>query len=438
MKSESFRFRLFLFATLLTSAGLIFPVAASGQSTDELVEVVRPAAERESSPSASLGELTILGVRSADWIRSFSSPPDVWLSHVPTAEPSEFFVCRLSHLSDSERTLLADAADGHWDNISFLDAVLIAEGLADEQRQESRLLFDRLLTQLRAETDTVSGELEKARIVFEFMHRRVLTGSYNLNRSSAAVSLATGVYNCVSATVLFNAFSRGVGLETNGLETTGHAKSRLILGDSYLDIETTCPTWELLPDKITPRETLTTVARPLTDGEASGADFEPNRAVGNESTIPNADDLTAGRDSGAVRYRKRPVREVSPVEFVATIYYNKGVDFYQERRFGPAIAAYLKAAALDPNNKTVLGNLKATLNNLAIELAMRRNFSEAIRLTEQGLKLDPQFDQFKANLPLYYRHWSEDLRKAGRLDEAEQVRQRQEIRFPAQKAENLF
>ena len=32
---------------------------------------------------------------------------------------------------------------------------------------------------------------------------------------------------------------------------------------------------------------------------------------------------------------------------------------------------YLKALAIDPNNKTVLGNFKATLNNLAIELASR-------------------------------------------------------------------
>ena len=120
---------------------------------------------------------------------------------------------------------------------------------------------------------------------------------------------------------------------------------------------------------------------------------------------------------------------------MATIYYNRAVDYYQENKFDSAIYAYLKALAIDPNNKTVLGNFKATLNNLAIELASRgKNYNEAIRLTEQGLALDPNFDQFRVNLPLYYHHWYSELRKNNRLEEALRVEARYRRAFPQSEA----
>ena len=388
---------------------------ASENDGDRLIEFIPPPAA-ETPVSKPLPEtrpedkeqLVILGVRPITQIPADSLPNDAFLVQIPTAvkpgsvgEPS-VFLCRINHLSDAEISLLADARDGEWDSVEFLDAVLIAEGVTQERRLASERIYNSLLAELRSETVQARSEREKVRIVFEFLHRRVLTGSYNLNRSSAAVSLETGVYNCVSASILFNALARSVGLISYGLETPGHAKSRIDFGDEYLDIETTCPDWDLLPDRPVKRETDVTVARPIS---SETADITP---TGDSSETA----------SPAAAKAKPRCREVTPVEFVATIYYNIGVDYYQAGRYGPAIAAYLKAATLDPNNRTVLGNLKATLNNLAIELATRKNFAEAIRLTEQGLLLDPEFDQFKTNLPLYYRHWIDDLRRNGHAEQA--------------------
>ena len=253
------------------------------------------------------------------------------------------------------------------------------------------------------------------------------------------------MYNCVSATALFNALAGDVGLTSFGLEMTGHAKSRILCGDSYLDIETTCPKWELLPDRPVPIPETEPGTALLT---RDAAFFRQVNYLESTSAYPSEeeseDELEAAplqqaddADQPVTPERalalsgKKPVRTVTPVQFVATIYYNRAVDYYQENKFDSAIYAYLKALAIDPNNKTVLGNFKATLNNLAIELASRgKNYNEAIRLTEQGLALDPNFDQFRVNLPLYYHHWSSELRKSNRLEEALQVEARYRRAFP--------
>lgn len=469
---------LFIFIlALLALGGRAFaapPVTppVSSSSDDAWVEVIPPATQStaqssvQSSADSDDPELTILGVFPETIADEIAVRPESRLIRIPAASaadvppkllenrsetansavnsavnsaespdslpPDRAFVCRLNHLSAKEQTLLDDAQDGRWDALSFLEAVLIAEGTSESERVGSLKIFGRLTDELDPLLISVEDETEKAKIVFEFLHRRILTGPYDLNRSSAAVSLTTGLYNCVSATVLFNALAEHAGLSARGLETTGHAKSRLIFADLTLDIETTCTHWDLLPDKPVARQTAVTLARPAENASfaAAAPSAETVQAERADSAVPNADDLSDATVSSRVRYRKRPVREVSPVEFVATIYYNKGVDFYQEKKFGPAIAAYLKATALDPGNRTVEGNLKATLNNLAIELAMRKNFAEAIRLTEQGLAIDPAFDQFRVNLPLYYRHWSEQLRKSGDLREADRIERLADERFP--------
>ncbi|MBR6480222.1 MAG: hypothetical protein IKT12_00840, partial [Thermoguttaceae bacterium] len=220
------------------------------------------------------GKLAILGLRNAETIKSFHFPEDSYLVLIrpagtqtpadtvpsldtPQPSPSEpesdrYFVCLINHLSTGERLLLSDAADGRWDEIDFLDAVLIADGVSDRERAVCREIYDRHLENLRREIGETDDDYEKVRHVYEYLHREILTGSYDLNLSSAAACLQTGTYNCVSATALFNALAGDVGLTSFGLEMTGHAKSRILCGDSYLDIETTCPKWDLLPDRPVP------------------------------------------------------------------------------------------------------------------------------------------------------------------------------------------
>lgn len=400
---------------------------------------------RPDSEGQKLPELTFLGIMSERQLHAAACPKEALLIPVPTSGAADtapgvnqatsdqaaasgeprYFVCRLNNLPAGERFLLDDARDGHWDDISFIEAVLIAEGTSPYQRRASLAKFFSALAQLREEITPVTDEMLRVRTVFEFLRGRLLTGSYEQNYSCVAAALATGKYNCVSATVLFNALASGVGIEVLGVETTGHAKSRVVLSNATLDIETTCTDWELLPDHPIPLPSLTeteesievSAARPVSTGDTAGDET-------GDTTVPDREDLSTGET--IVRGTKRPARGVSPVEFVATIYFNRGVDFYRQRRFGQALSAYLKASVLDPGNRTVLRNFKATLNNLAIELAKRHNYQEAIHLTEQCLVLDSDFEQFQVNLPLYYQYWAVDLRDGGQEEKAREAEQEAE------------
>ncbi len=149
---------------------------------------------------------------------------------------------------------------------------------------------------------------QQVEAIFEFLHERVLYGGYDLAYTDLRRVLDDGRFNCVSATVLMNYLAGQLGLDCRGLEMPGHAMTRVRLADGTLDIETTCPHWFRLMDD----------------------SRQPSAAV--TKTIGAA---AAGDRSKA--------REVSPAQMAAMIYYNRGVDLLNEKRFAEAARANAKA-----------------------------------------------------------------------------------------------
>ena len=359
-------------------------------------------------------------------------------------------VFRLNNLSPQEELLLQDAANGVWDNLSPIEASLVAEaGMTLESLKRYRQKIASYEEQLAARTKGITDPDKLTRIVFEFLHDSILTGGYNLNRSNLSVVLDTGVFNCVSATILFNYFASRQGLDVTGLETTGHAKSRVFYDHEYLDIETTCTNWNLLPDRRYPLSRRHVTARPI--NKPAGETQSPTVSGGvqsqerysteeseNESLVPVSADADVSEEqeknavsASPVALRRKRMRQINFVQLTATVYYNQGVDRSQAGDFVGALVAYIKAIHLDPSNQTVLGNLKATLNNWAIELATtQRNFPESIRITDCGLLLDPEFEQFRTNLPIFYQHWISELKKESRNTEADFLTREFRKRFP--------
>ena len=101
------------------------------------------------------------------------------------------------------------------------------------------------------------------------------------------------------------------------------------------------------------------------------------------------------------------MRQVSEVELVATIYYNRGVDLLAEKRFADAAAANAKAVRLDPENATAKGNFLATINNWAIDLGTSGEYEKAAELLRLGLAADPGYEAFRSNYVQLFRQWSE-------------------------------
>ncbi len=130
--------------------------------------------------------------------------------------------CRL------EERLFADVADGRLDEFSPLDAALVASGVdnVDSLRhyQQKAAVLAAQLRSLAALAETPHQQVET---VFEFLHRQVLRGGYDLAYTDLRRVLDDGRFNCVRATVLMNYLAGQLGLDCRGLEMPGHAMTRV-------------------------------------------------------------------------------------------------------------------------------------------------------------------------------------------------------------------
>lgn len=289
--------------------------------------------------------------------------------------------------SPLEARLLADAADGRWDDFTLLGAALVASGVNDPktlQRYEAQVAG--LVHELSSQGGLPGPPCAKARAILEFMHRRILVGGYAPDATDLTLALDQGRFNCVSASVLFEDLAERFGLSVRGVELAGHTMSRLIVPGQRLDIQTTCPSWFQALD--------------APEAQAELVQATPGKPLREEQATP---------------------RELSKVALVATIYYNRGVERLGRRRFAEAAAANVKALRLDPASTAARGNLVATLNNWAIDLSAQGRHAEAMALLRQGLAIDPVHAALRINAAYLRAEWMADLSRQGRLRETSGV-----------------
>ncbi|MCE5302970.1 MAG: transglutaminase-like domain-containing protein [Planctomycetaceae bacterium] len=285
--------------------------------------------------------------------------------------------------SPLEKQLLDDAADGRLDRFSPLDAALVAGGITTrDELDRYRRKADALVERLQDSDELPEEPRPRAEAIFNFLHREIFCGGYDLAYTDLRRVLDEGRFNCVSATVLFNYLAERLGLRCCGLEMPGHAMSRVRLPEGPLDIENTYSRWQELPDA---------PSAPTARGAAIGA-------------------ATSGDRSKA--------REVSPIQLAAMVYYNRGVDRLAAKRFDEAAAANAKALRLDPGNAVARQNFLATLNNWSIELGNAGRFGESVALLRRGLAVDPHFAAFAQNYVHVHRLWVEQLCRQQRTAEA--------------------
>jgi tetratricopeptide (TPR) repeat protein len=297
--------------------------------------------------------------------------------------------------TSAERRLFADAADGHFDEHSLLDAALIACGANDPIAIERyRQKFAELRDDLRRadqskSTESSSGSfaadftpsppagegrgegaaLRKYQQIHQVLHHLLLR-TYDANATDLATTFDTGVYNCASATLLYVALAGEVGLNARAVELPGHVRVEANAGDDRYEIEITCPTW---PDAVR------RLSSPSPRGEGRG----------------EGDAADANR------------RQVSSLGLVAMIYYNRGIDAFYDHRYTDAVAANRRALLLDPDNSTARGNLLAAVNNWALALSDAGRYADAETLLAAGLRYDPTHEPFTHNAAHVQQLWSQ-------------------------------
>lgn len=276
-----------------------------------------------------------------------------------------------------EEKLLADAADGVLDDFSLLEGSLIASGVTDAGKiaQYRSDFADRTATLLDICSNDESEKTKPER-VYDFLHNELLTGKYHSTCTELNRAFDDGDYNCVTATILYDCISRAHGLSPVAVATNTHVRSRF-LGEPSFDVETTCREW-----------------------------FD-----------------VARRDPHAMKFRaeQQVTRQLTEVELLAKIYYNRGVSLLEKKSFASAIELLRTSQLLDAVDVPTRENIAAGMNNWALEECDAKHFERAVQLVIEGASQYPEFVPFLANDVHIHQRWAVALCEQCRFAEAMQV-----------------
>jgi tetratricopeptide (TPR) repeat protein len=270
--------------------------------------------------------------------------------------------------SSDEVRLLDDAHDGRFDHHSLLTAALVASGADDSEASKAQQTYQRLKAAVLQSMSPQDAPRDRAASLLRGLHQRALREGYNLSATAIHHCLATGRFNCVSATVLFNCLAAEIGLEVHTRGYPNHARSLLIADGQEIEIETTCADWFRRSPEGTSRDS---------DDLATAAHGEP--------------------------------RSLTDVALVAMIYYNRAVEASRDHDYQSAICLNRLALALDPDHSLARANLYSAINNHALAACRSEHFADAIALIRLGLSLNPQHQPFHDNVLYVYHSWLEHL-----------------------------
>jgi tetratricopeptide (TPR) repeat protein len=292
--------------------------------------------------------------------------------------------------------IACDAADGKLDEFSLPAAALVAAGVHDPEvlaqyEQQFDAWGDELGRDLRRRT--VSGSRgaiagtprERARAIFEFLHRRILTGSYDADCTELTRTLDEGTYNCVSSLLLYRALCQRFVVDVKAVETPGHSLAMLVTEGMAFEIETTCPDW-----------------------------FELSDAGRRRRQVRAGPDQRYANENHPEKARGAAHRELSGPALVAIVYYNRAIDLLHRDAFAQAVAANQMALRLDPASVDARENLLATLNNWALDLFDRGEREQSLAVLQFGLAAAPDHAKLRRNYVAISQRQANDPARAER------------------------
>ena len=275
--------------------------------------------------------------------------------------------------SPAERQVFTDAGDGSLDESSLLAAALVACGTEDAAAVDGcRSAFDAAASEAYRRALNASTAIERIEIIHRVLHERLLRGGYDANATDLAKTLRTGVYNCASATVLWIALAKELNVDARAVEMPGHVRVVVPSDGKLNEVEATCSRW---PEAV----------RPIPN--VGHADLAGATGAAGAATPCDVD---TGRASGTLR-------EISTAGVLAMIYYNRGIDAFNDHRYSAAVELNRKALLLDAGNQTARGNLLASINNWALALGDTGQFEAAESLLAAGRRFDPHHAAFAHN-----------------------------------------
>jgi hypothetical protein len=190
------------------------------------------------------------------------------------------------------------------------------------------------------------------------LHREILAGRFRPTATLMHDTLATGDYNCVTATILFHDVCTRCGVPAEIVAQSGHVHSRIV-GSPSEDVETTRRDWFT-------RDT--------------SATSQPKTQVGS-------------------------CRVISPTQLLGRVYYNRALGALERQQFAAAIDLLRMSLALDEHDRDARENLLAGLNNWALALCEAGDHAAAAEKIAAGLAFDARYQPLRVNDLHVHQQW---------------------------------
>ncbi len=116
-------------------------------------------------------------------------------------------------------------------------AVAFSGATADSGASLTRTL-SRAVEDFRGKASGVTSPAERGEYALKYLHDAYLK-TYSLNQMRVDVAMETGVFNCLSSSVLYVIFARAAGLSVTGVLTSDHAFCSVLMDGAIIDVETT-------------------------------------------------------------------------------------------------------------------------------------------------------------------------------------------------------
>lgn len=203
------------------------------------------------------------------------------------------------------------------------------------------------------------------------LHDRILTGTYRDDINDVAKSLECGDYNCLTATILYQALCDQNKIAVRPCATTRHVACRTLKGDW---IEPTCPDWWERTEHPT---------REITD-----------------------------------RGIERPEATIRRTDLLARAYFNCGTEALADGSFMKAVECFKNARHMAPLFTAARDNELAALNRLALAHCEQGQYALADEALQSARELDAKYRATAANESHVFQRWTTALCREGRFDEA--------------------
>lgn len=284
----------------------------------------------------------------------------------PYARPPE--ASQPVELGQLERELASDYADGKLDRFTLLEAALIVSGARDRAELGKLLARAReleLIIRAAHEKTGAKTERRRAEVLFEVLHRELFE-VYGPSFNDVTATLREGRYNCVSASLVFNAMCERFGIRTAGVDEPSHVYSLVYADGAEIEVETTTDGG----------------FRPFRD-EAAYQRFLRERGLTGGYVKAEGGKLVTGH--GLIR-REPGARSVIPNRgLLAFVYSNSAIGAMEQGDRNRAWQSFHKANRLYPGYARHALGRDAMLHNTALQHIQEGRFEDALRLLRFAL-----------------------------------------------------